>query len=420
MFKNIFGRLKNEPEQKSQREVSAYNPFITIGGYKATPPKKDGKCLRNWSRSNPIVRRCVNIIKDKLTSQKYEFVKKYKDDTNDYSDLIKNLNEMLDNPNSLDTRRTFFSAVDEDLIVGDCGCFEVAKGNKKVYLFPTDGFATSIIVNSDTYRYAQKKSQAGTVTESYVYFKPDEMVYLKKQAFSDNVYGLSPIESAFDQIQAFMETFQYSSEIASNALPKYILNIKGLQDNTLNSFREYFRQECMGTPAIPIVSGESIESKQIAPISEEATFMGYQQFVIAIIALSFGIPPEKLAIAKSNDRSTIAEINENLLQDCIKPYCDVKEDAINQVLRILGLSDKLVFKYIYEETLEQQKSKQDMIVDKYQKDILTRNEARNILGYLSQEEDKYGDDFITLAKAKINQEYGINGFGSAKQNNTGG
>lgn len=425
--KSKLGRKPNVPQQKSQQGTVAtpygsYVPFLQIGSKKITPPKPDALLLRNWSKTNPIVRRCINIIKDKLVRQPYEFTNKDIGDTSDYSDIIKSLNNVLERPNNIDDRRSFFSAIDEDLVSGDCGCFEVAvTGNsyRPLFLFPTDGYTVSKVINDKTYGFAQRvTNDATSIPENYIYFLPNELIYMQKQVFTNNPFGLSPIECAFEYIKALTQTFTYSSDIASNALPKYLANIKGIAGNQLDAYRAYFMQECMGVPVLPMVSAEDVQSVQIAPISEEATFMQYQQFVIAIIALAFGIPPEKLAIAKSNDRSTIAEINENLLQDCIQPYADVKESAINRLLIILGLSDRIVFRYIWADTLDRQKIKQDMALDAYQKDAITRNELRKALGYLPST-DEYADDFITVYKAKVNEKFGINGFGSSKQNNLG-
>jgi phage portal protein BeeE len=250
--------------------------------------------------------------------QPYEFASKTQDDN---SELISILTKILEKPNNEDTRRTFKSAIYEDLVSGDCGCFEVATtGNpyRPLFLFPVDGFSVEFVLDHKTFKYAQRVTDSMTsVPIDYQYFTDSELVYLKKQVFTNNPFGLSPIESAFEYIKALTQTFHYSADIASNALPKYMANIKGLQGEQLNAYRSYFVSECMGTPNLPLVSAEDIESAQISPISEEATFKAYMEFVIGIIAICFGIPPEKLSIAKSNDRSTIEEINSNLLQDCI-------------------------------------------------------------------------------------------------------
>ena len=416
--KRQLGRKPNVPPQKSagDTQISSYGsfvPFLNIGGRKVTPTKPDAQQLRNWSRFNPVIRRCVNLIKDRLVRHEGRFVKKNTKDTTDYTAILDIFTKMLEKPNGKDTRRTFLSAVSEDLVVGDCGCFEVAVSSnpsRPVYLYPTDGLTMNIVMSDKTYGYAQRVSlDAVELPENYQFFLPDEIVYTSKQVFTNNPYGLSPIETAFEYIKALTQTFSYSSDVASNAIPKYVMNIKGIDDKILQAYREYFMMECMGQPNLPIVSSESVDSHQIAPISEEATFMQYQQFIIAIIALCFGVPPEKLAIAKSNDRSSIAEINENLLADCVKPYLDCIVDAMNRVVEIVGFSDKIVYEPIFGDTLADQQTKQQMVLNRWNSDEITLDEMRGLLGDIPLGEP-YGNLTITLYKAMVNRDYGINGL----------
>lgn len=388
-------------------------PFLQISGKKIATVKPNPFLFRKWSRTNPVVRRCIDIIADKLASLPCEFYGEDKKKVEIWSNV-------LSKPNNDDNQNKFMRSISEDLVTGDCGCFEVSKtGNpfRPCFLFPTDGFTMDIVLNDDNYAYAQKISDnLVSMPNNYTFFKKDEIVYLKKHCFTNTPYGLSPIESAFDYISSLFGTFRYSADIASNAMPKYLANVKGLAPNRLEAYRSYFVNECMGQPNLPIVSADAIESKQIAPISEEATFMSYQQFVMAVIAFSFGVPPEKLAIAKSNDRSTTADIAEELLADAVIPYSAVIVDAINQLLDINNATD-VRFRFIFAQSLDSQIKDQDKNVSLYTKDILTRNEVREKLGYPPLK-DGFSDDCITVAKAKINKKYGINGFGTPKE--TGG
>jgi len=419
-----LGRLRNNPQRSTEvmPQQSIYGsivPFTTINGKKHVTPKPNALAVRNFAKNNAIVRRCINVIKDAIAKKKLEI---YDVDGNDNVVLKEIFTNLFAHPNSEDTARTFRVAITEDLVSGDCGCIELAKsGNpsRPMALFSVDGFSMEFVLGNDVIKFAQRQSNGYSSFPSQSrYYAGDEILYLKKQVFTNTPYGLSPIESAWDYIRALTNAFSYSTEIASNALPKYMANIQGMSPELLNAYRAYFMQDCMGTPNLPLVSAEGIESVQIAPISEEATFKTYQEFIIGIIALEFNIPPEKVAIAKSNDRSTIDEINENMLQECIIPYCDVIEEAFNTIIDKTGYSDKVAARFIHEETLAQRKMKQDMATDAYQKDLTTANEARGILG-LPPVADEYGDDRITLMKAKINEKYGIQGFGDSKANNIG-
>ena len=423
-----LGRPRNIPQQKTQTmpQQSVYGsviPFTTMNGKKHVVPKPNSLAIRNFSRNNAVVRRCINLVKDAIARKKFEV---YDVDGNDNKVLKEIFMALFKAPNSEDTSRTFISAVGEDLISGDCGCIEIAKGGNPdapLALFSVDGFGIEIVLGNDVIKFAQRQSGDYTAYPTeYKYFTGNEILYLKKQCFTSTPYGLSAVESAWDYIRALTNTFNYSAEIASNALPKYMANIKGIQGEVLNAYRAYFEQDCMGTPNLPLVSAEDIKSVQIAPISEEATFKGYQELCTAIIAMNFGVPAEKVAVAKSNDRSTIAEINESLLQECIIPYCAVFEEAFNKIIAMMGYADKVAFRFIHEETQAQKQSKQSMALELFEKDGASVNEVRAVLG-LPPTNDEYGNDRITLYKAKVNEKYtaqqgGYNGSGDIKSQNT--
>lgn len=424
-----LGRPRHTPDQQTQvlPQQSIYGsivPFTTINGKKHVLPKPNALAIRNFSRNNAVVRRCINIIKDAIVRKKLVIEDI---DGNDNKELKAIFSNLFASPNDEDTARTFRSAVIEDLTEGDCGCIEIGKsGNpqRPMFLWTVDGFSMEFVLGaSDGIKFAQKQSMGygmglQTAPMNYKYFTGDQILYLKKQCFTHSPYGLSPIETAWDYIRALTNTFNYSAEIASNALPKFMANIKGIQGDVLNAYRSYFEYECMGTPNLPLVSAEDIKAVQIAPVSEEATFKGYQQFVMGFVGMAFNIPQEKLGIVNSGDRSTIAEINENMLQECIIPYCDVLEEAFNKVISMTGYGDKVVAKFIHEETLAQLAAKQTMVVELYQNDLSTANEARGCLG-MDKATDEYADDRITEYKAKVNEAHaqaggGYNGSGDVK------
>ena len=432
--KQSYARPRNSPERNTEAlpQQSIYGsivPFTTINGKRHVTPKPNSLAIRNFSRNNAVVRRCINIIKDAIVKKKLVIEDV---DGNDNRELKAIFANLFEHPNDDDTARTFKAAVIEDLACGDCGCIEIAKsGNpqRPMFLFSVDGLSMEFVLGaSDNIKFAQRQTTGygmglQSAPTNYKYFTGDQILYLKKQCFTSTPYGLSAIEAAWDYIRALTNTFNYSAEIASNALPKFMANIKGINGDVLNAYRSYFEYECIGTPNLPLVSAEDVKAVQIAPISEEATFKAYQEFVIGIIAISFGIPAEKLAVAKSNDRSKISEINENLLQDCIIPFCDVLEESYNRIIAMTGFGDKVRARFVHEETLEQKQTKQTMMVELFQNDLATANGALKMLG-LPLLDDEYADDRVTLYKAKVNEDHmvqagGYNGSGDIKANNTG-
>lgn len=417
--RNNYSRKPKNPPQKSQKDqiYSPYGnliPFLSVQGRNITPIKPNARLIRNWSRSNPVVRRCIDIIKDRLTLYPIRVVS---NDGMEHTKEIQRVSNVLSHPNNDDDALSFRSQVCEDLVVGDCGCFEIVKcGNvdRPFFLFPTDGFTVSMVLDDPNHSFAQKVTEnVVDVPTNYVWFRKDEMMYLKKHCVTNTPYGLSPIEVAFKQIKTMMDTFEYSSEVASNAVPKYMANIKGLQQDTLNAYRVYFQNECMGTPNLPIVSAEDVSAVQISPVSEEATYKEYQQFVMCIVAQAFNIPAEKVGVTKSNDRSKSTEIDESLVAECIKPYANVYVSALNKTLAYMGFPF-LSVEIVYDETKEQRETNLSIIKQQWQADIITYNEMRVLMGYPVVNEE-YGNDLYSVYKAKLNAKYGGNTqFGNDK------
>lgn len=101
-------------------------------------------------------------------------------------------------------------------------------------LFSVDGFSMEFVLGNDVIKFAQRQSNGySSFPTEYKYYTGDEILYLKKQVFTNTPYGLSPIESAWDYIRALTNTFSYSTEIASNAHRNTWRISKGCHQNFL-------------------------------------------------------------------------------------------------------------------------------------------------------------------------------------------
>lgn len=371
------GRPKNEPTR------STMDNYFGMLGYshtriKQSVPKANAENLRRFSNS-VIPRRAINLIKNGVLGLDWEIVSKVDADISNEIDMVKNC---LTNPNSTDDFETLFGQVIEDILTGDCGAMEVVKGGnpqRPIWLYPVDGFTVEHYSLWDGSpkgtRYIQK---IGTKS---IPLSDEELVYFKANYFSYSPLGVSPIEVAFTNIWHFLNAQEYSGSQVSKALPKFILNLgEGIDNATLQAYRKYFDEEIYGSGALPMIGGsKGVNSHQIGAINDDGLYLQYQAFLIAIIAQAFGVPSQKLGVEKSNDRSTIDQLNENVLNDSIKPMAKIIERGINKVLRRFGLSDYVEFKFVFTPTLVQQKQAQENVLMLWEKDLLTADEARHKL-----------------------------------------
>lgn len=400
-----FGRRLNEPNRQTEQTYYNILPFLSVAKYKTKIPKKNASRLRYFSE-NSVVRLVINMIKDGVLKQKWRIIPVNAEDIGNFDNEIKIISNIIKSPNKDDDYESFWGAVLEDSLVGDCMCFEKALSgnpNKPLFLFPIDGLTMCMVINSD-YKYSQ---DIGGKTK---YFTADEIAYVKRQNRTYSPFGLSPLEVSWDYINSLTNAFEYASEVASNAVPKYMVNIGKDLSNKIDEFKTYFYNECMGEANIPILATDKIESAQIAPISEDALFMKWQTFVATFISHEFGVPSQFIGLEKSSDRSTFQEKYEQYVENALKPYAELIAKAINiHVIKTLGLQDKIKFEFIWEDTMEQKKQKTDMAVKKCSLDLITLNEARLELGR-TPIDDEYGDLRMSEYKAKLNEKYAVNGF----------
>lgn len=400
-----FGRKRSEPTRVTSDTYNSVMPFISVTRQRQNLPKPNAQLLRTFSQ-NTVVRMVLNLIADGVMGKQWELVST-NDQPNDDQKLI--IGNILGQPNPQDDFESFFRAILEDSLVGDCMCFEKAKaGNPQhpMYLWTVDGMSVDLVINTDEHRYAQLNGGNRT------YYTADELAYIKRVSRTNTPFGLSPLETAFSYIAALTNAFEYSADVSSDALPKYVLNIGKEAGQKIEEFRNYFVNDCMGTVSIPIVATDKIESAQIAPVSEEATFMGYQSFLMGIIAYSFGVPADFIGISKSNDRSTLLEKLQLMNENGVKPYLKLIEKAVNK--HIIGeLGYNLRFQFIREETLEEKQKKVTLITTQVSSELITIDEAREKLGYKPLDTE-FSSETISIYKAKVNEHWQINGFGDAK------
>jgi len=424
-----FGRPKKQPERQTTQPFFSVFP-MSIGKSKQTQKKPNAEVLRRFANTS-IPRRAINLVKDGVLGLPWEIAKLDPNDKTDYTDIVKMISGIIRNPNDIDTYKSFWGALLEDTLVGDCGSAEVVKAgriDKPLYLFPVDGFTMEFVEGwcgqPDYPRFAQTQ---GFAKKSY--FMDNDILYIKKNSFTHVPWGLSPLEAAFRYVDYLLNAQIYANSVTGKGLPKFILNLgENVNDVQIQAFRRYLLDDIYGTGNLPVIGGtKGANAMQIGAINDDGLYLAWQHFLISIIAFTFGIDPKKLGEGSATDRSTVEEQNANILQEAIKPYAEVVADAINKkILARLGLDNVLEFRFVFEETLKQKKEKADIVISKFQADAITQNEMRAELGY-EPLKTKYSNLTYSEMKSAINKDYlpeqstgGFNGVGKNRKEDAAG
>lgn len=364
--------------------------------------------LRNFAKT-PVCRRAINIIKNGILNCPWRIEKVDMNDKNDYSVAIDTVTRCLNQPNNGDSFDSLFGAAIEDILTGDCGAIEVCMGNSEqrpVFLYPVDGFTIRVGLNRVTkptdIKYRQRK-----VDGSEAELAEQDLMYMKASSFTYTPLGVAPVEAAFKLVNYLLEAQSYAALLASKSIPKFLIDLG--EDATAQeviAFRKYFKEEIYGTGNIPIAGGsKGIKGQQIAPAGDDGLYLQWQHFLTVIIAYTFGVDPKRFNEGSQTDRSTVAEQKENILDEAIKPIASVIEEQINRkILARLGLAGKLRFVFVFEDSESRKKMKSDRVLQEYNGDLLTLNEARQMLGY-DKVENPYGEMLKSAYKVELNITY---------------
>ena len=359
------------------------------------------------------------LIRDGVLAQKWS-IKPVKEGHKLPMHALKAVENIIKQPNPIDGYRAFWGQIIDEALVGDNGAAEIVFDgdlNKPLNLYPVNGFSLEHVkgfFTDPTYpRFCQ-------VTEGYkrAYLDDRDIFYLQRTKTTDTPFGLSPLEAAFNELQALFDAEGYAHRQASNAFPKNALNLgEDVDEQSLLRFRKYFQEEVYGYGQTPILGGsKGANSIAIGVENDDGLFLEWQKHLITVIALAFSVDPKKLGQGSNTDRSTVEEQNESLLSDAIRPYCLLMQDEINKkIIKRLGLADVMRFEFCFEDTLAQQTVKQKMLTEQWVNGGITLKEYREGLG-----KETLGSEYDEMTQAEmksaLNKKYavqtgGFNGLG---------
>jgi len=141
---------------------------------------------------------------------------------------------------------------------------------------------------------------------------------------------------------------------------------------------------------------------------------------MSIVALAFPFPKERMGITGSNDRSTAEDLDSILMNELIKPYANIMQDFVNDILKTLGYDKLFKMSFVFAETEKQKTAKSERLTKELIAGGLTENEFRSAMGY-KQSDSKYADMTTSEKTATINKDIpsnngGYNGGGDIKNN----
>jgi hypothetical protein len=333
-----------------QRDTVAFPQMSMLYGGRPLSralPKITPVALRRFSEYPPA-RRAINALSNPILDLSWHIDlrrpvglsahKAVPPPTHDQQARIVAATNMLLRPNNEMTWREFLEMQLEDLLVFGAGPFEVQQNrsdDRPLFLWPVD--AQSVRINaswhpgSATYRYTQARgyvfSAMGTTDD--VYLEDDELCYPKLNPRTSTPFGLGYLEIAFGAVNAFIGAFEYAERRASNNTPNFGIFLgENVTIDQVRTWQHYWENEIEGYGKVPILGGGRQPSVfNMQGTGEDALFLRWQEWLVRVIAMSFGLSPMRLGLERDVNRST-ATTQSSDDWSTISPVANLVRDAI--------------------------------------------------------------------------------------------
>ncbi|WP_263355814.1 phage portal protein [Acidicapsa ligni] len=351
-------------------------------------PKPTAGNLRKFAET-PVVRRAINVIKDRIVAMDWQVRVRRGVVAADVADArvkLAALRRMLEEPNANDSFRTLMEQVIEDALTGGYGAIEMeATGDAEqpAQMWPVDG--ATIRVNprwdgsADSPRYSQVA--LGSVPGQAVDLRDDQLMYLRMNPRSFTPFGLGPLEVAFETVNQFLSAHRFAGKLAANSVVQYALWLNEATPSQHERMIRWWQDEIEGTGRVPLIStDQKPEVLRFAQGTDADLRLAWQEFLIRMIANSFGLPPMLLGLDGDVNRATAAELSDEAFRGAIEPLAKLIAEHITRDLfsKCIGWRE---FEFVFNDLSARDEDTELAIqVQLLAAGVLTVNEVRAMRG----------------------------------------
>jgi len=213
----------------------------------------------------------------------------------------------------------------------------------------------------------------------------------------DDWYGLSPIEAAAYGIDQHNEAGKWNTALLQNgARPSGALLYEpagggNLDDTQFARIKSEIEEQYSGArnAGRPLLLEGGLKWQELSLSPREMDFLAAKHTAARDIALAFGVPPQLLGIPGDNTYANYQEARLALWEETIVPLLCHLRDAFNAWL-VPWFGEGLALDVDLDEVpalTARREKKWDMLLRAYRRGLLTRDEAREALGYAALGEE---------------------------------
>jgi len=342
---------------------------------------------------NAIVYRCVNEISKGAGS--VEYCIKSGDTMLEQHPLL----SLIDRPNPLQSNSEFFNALFGYLLLsGNAYVLKVGSElgkPKELHLLRPD----RIVINGgkkpipESYDYVIN----GRVQQSFQVDQDtgfSELKHIKLWNPLDDYYGCSPLSAAAVEVDQHNLSSKHNINLLNNGArpsgavifkPKdesgFAVNLtEGQRAQLLTDLNNRFQGA--GNAGRPMLLEGDFDWKEMGMSPKDMDFMNLKHMSATSIALCFGVPSQLVGVPDAQTYSNVAEARLALYEETIIPHLKLIQSDLNEWL-IPMFNENIRFEYMLESIpalAERKRKTYENVTSAVREGIMTRNEAREVIG----------------------------------------
>jgi HK97 family phage portal protein len=185
------------------------------------------------------------------------------------------------------------------------------------------------------------------IGDEVVRFEPQEILHFRIDDPDSDVYGLSPLESLQLAVGADLYAQRYNASFFMNSgITGTIIGVRNANPDEVERNRKWLQDNYTGPEAAHkpiIIEGESITISKSVANHNEMGFLEGRRFIIQEILAVLDVPPAKVGIMETANRSNSKEQDKTFRTESVSPLQYIVESVINDqfVRKILGVQETI-------------------------------------------------------------------------------
>ena len=228
-----------------------------------------------------------------------------------------------------------------------------------------------------------------------VRLQAEEVLHLKLFNPLNDWYGMGPIEAAARSVDQNNESRAWNVSLLQNAArpPGALITKEELTEEQFNRLKKQVQEQYAGhkNAGRPLLLEGGMDWKDLALSPADMHWLEGLKLSAREIAIAFGVPPELIGDTSNKTYSNYQEARLAFYTETILPLMDWLKDELNNWLVPQFGDERLFVDYDKDEIEALQEDRGavwDRAMEAVRQGVLTRNEARVLLGY---EEIEGGD-----------------------------